>query len=52
MLLYINGKLSFGVIIVSLIVSMGDVVFVFILLNIKMYFFVIIVSIIIGIIIG
>ncbi|WP_272911756.1 putative manganese transporter [Clostridioides difficile] len=37
--LYINGKLSFGAIIASLIASMGDAAFVLISSNIKMYFF-------------
>ncbi len=36
--LYINGKLSFGAIIASLIASMGDAAFVLISSNIKMYF--------------
>lgn len=50
--LYINGKLSFGAIIASLIASMGDAAFVLISANIKMYFFVTIVSTITGIITG
>ncbi len=50
--LYINGKLSFGAIIASLIASMGDAAFVLISSNIKMYFFVTIVSTITGIITG
>ena len=50
--LYIQGKLSFGAIVASLISSMGDAAFILISANFKMYIFVTAVGLITGIVTG